>query len=146
MAGCNPRLTLEIGDRPGHFQDPRPGPGAEAELFHGHFQEPVRLGIQGTELADLPGRHPAVAENAEALEPLLLDLPGGVDAALDLRRGFAAGAGRQLPVFHRGDFDVNVDAVQERPGNLRPVLSDLPGRAPALPAGVPVVPAGAGVC
>ena len=46
--------------------------------------------------------------------------------------GFAA----QFLIFHRGDFDVNVDAVQQRAGNFRDVALDLRRAAVAFARGV----------
>src|SRR6185436_5471902 len=51
----------------------------------------------------------------------------------------------QLIARYRSDFDPKVDAIEERPGNARPVARDLGRRAAALARGIAEVSARAGI-
>jgi hypothetical protein len=73
--------------------------------------------------ADVARAHVGVAEqiSCEALE---LALAGGVDALADLRRVFAIGPRGQVVVGEGGDFDVDVDPVEEGAGDAGAVAVD----------------------
>src|SRR5205823_2284262 len=95
--------------------------------------------------ADLAGSHLAVVAGAAAGEASGLDDAGGDDL---VAHHFTRGAGavvRELFVGDGGDFDVDVDAVEQRAADLGHVFFDLRDRAVALAAGVVAVAAGAGV-
>ena len=82
------------------------------------FEQIAALAVQDAELAGLPVRHVGVVARRRTVEPRGLTLPGsghhGPHLGVDVP-GVAAG---QLAKRHGGDFDVNVDAVQEGTGDL----------------------------
>ena len=81
-------------------------------------------------------------EGGEALE---LAAPGGDDALAHDGRVVPLVVAGEVVVLDRRDRDVQVDPVEERTGNSRPVVLDLRGRAGALARGVAVKAARAGV-
>ncbi len=74
-----------------------------------------------------------------------LDFAGAQHAIANRRRAFHFDVAAQFFVFHRGDFDVDVDAVEQRAGNFRDVTLDLHRRAVAFARGIAEESAGARV-
>ena len=75
----------------------------------------------------------------------VLELAGGEDAGADLGGAFGGGVAAELFVLHGGDFDVDVDAVEERAADFGDVALDHGRGAHALAGLVVEVAAGAGV-
>jgi len=87
-----------------------------------------------------------VAVDFGPLEPLPLDITGPFHPLPSRRGAFPFAPVRQLAVFHRRDLDVDVDPVQQRPGDAGAVALDHYGGAGALVLGITAVAAMAGVC
>ena len=87
--------------------------------------------------ADEPWRHLRVGVQlflaAIAIE---LNLARSQDASADARGAFDFAVAAQFFVFHRRDFDVDVDAVEQRARNFRDVALNLRGRAVAFARGI----------
>ena len=111
-------LAVEIGDRPGNLEDPVEGPGAEAELGHGHLQELLGLVRDGAEELDLPGTHLGVGEDLPSPEPASLPIPRPGHPCPDGRRAFGRRPGDDVPELDLGHLELDVDPVEERPGDL----------------------------
>ena len=75
----------------------------------------------------------------------VLAFAGGQDAGANLGRAFGGGAAAQLLILHGGDLDVDVDAVQQRAGDLGDVALDHGRGTHALARLVVEVAAGAWV-
>ena len=112
----------------------------EAEPADGLLQQSCTFVIKRTVLFDL------ARGKARVLFSLAGDhaRAGGNDALADNVGSFAAGSARQILRRHRGHFDLDIDAVEQRAGDLAAVAQYLVGRALAAPAAVPEVTAGAG--
>ena len=80
-----------------------------------------------------------------AQEAGVLELAGGEDAGADLGGAFGGGVAAELLVLHGGDFDVDVDAVEQRAADFGDVALDHGRGAHALAGLVVEVAAGAGV-
>src|SRR5581483_7981203 len=76
MFGFNSRDAFLVSDRPGYLQDPVMGPGAEALLSHGSFQQAFALGGQLTVSSNLPRGHVGIAIDFVPPEAFQLDIPG----------------------------------------------------------------------
>jgi len=90
---------------------------------------------------ELAVRHGGVHGEAVAREAKALALAGGDDARADRGGGLAGGVGPERAVGDGRDLDVQVDAVEERPRDPRPVLEELVRRAAAGVVGVAQVAA-----
>jgi len=82
-------------------------------------------------LPDLFVRHTRIAERILGLETIFLPVPGGIDPALDSSRRFTAVFSLEIPVSDGRHLNVDIDPIQQGPGNFRLILADLLGRAPA---------------
>ena len=90
-------------------------------------------------------RHVGVGIDAGFMKTLPLDLPGRDDARPELGGALPGLRRRQVPERHRRHLDLDVDPVQERPGNPGAIGADLVGGAGAGPFDVPQETAGAGI-
>jgi hypothetical protein len=78
----------------------------------------------------LLGGHPGVAADLWRFrEAGLLDFADPLDAVADRSGGFAGGVAGEVLVFDGGDFDVDIDAVEEGAGDAVAVALDLGGAA-----------------
>jgi len=121
------------------------GPGGEAQALHGGLQQALGLGGGGAVLLDQPGRHVGVGVDAGFAEPVPLNLPGRDDPRPHLFGAVARFRPRHIPERHRRHLDLDVDPVQQRPGDAGTVGTDLVGGAGADPLGIAQEAAGAGV-
>jgi len=135
---------VEVGEGAGDLEDAVVGAGGEIEVVHRLLQQGVGLGFELAVLADELGGHGAVGGDSGVLgKTLLLDEPAALHPLADgLRILAAAIAARQLFVVHGRDFDVEVDAVEQRAGDPLAVFLDLAGGTAAFPFRVTEVTAG----
>jgi len=144
VGGGDGLRTVQIGDGACHPQDAVVGAGGETHAGKGGRQKVFTGGVQRTDCGDHGGGHIGVAGDGGAGKAALLENTGGVYAGLDRCRrfgGFSAAHGFE---FHGGDGYVEVDAVQQRTGDLFCVFFRLACRAGAAAAGMssPAAPAG----
>lgn len=132
--------VIEIGDGAGDFEETIVGAGAEAHFLHRQLERPLPGVIEGAEGANLAGREIGVVEATGLLEGA-----GGENAVAHALGGGAGVVGAEFFVGHGGDFDVEVDAVQEGPADFSEVALDDAAGATALAAGIAVVAAGTSV-
>ena len=109
------------------------------------FKQRHRLGLERAELADLPGRHPAVDLRALGAEPLGLAGAGLEHLGQQVGRGRAGGHLGQLGEGDGGDLDVEVDPVEQGAGDPAQVLLDLRRRAATGAPRVGAIAARAGI-
>src|SRR5687768_3989577 len=104
-------------------------------------QELVALAVGGAMPVDL-----ARAEQGIGLAlPRSLNQPRALDALADRLRGFARDRCNQLRLARRRHFELEIDAVGERPGDAAAVARDALGRAAAAAGAVAAMPARARV-
>jgi hypothetical protein len=81
--------------------------------------------------ADQPHRHPGIYKTTRLLYGASL-----LHALANVGRRFARAIAAQLLVWNRGNFDVNVDTVEQRPADLAQVPLDDAGRTAAFARGI----------
>ena len=85
------------------------GAGGEGQAAHGHLQGALARLVQAAELAQELGGEVRVGVAA-----LVLDQAGGFDEGSHLGRRDALLVGAHFLVRDGGDFDVQIDAVEQR--------------------------------
>ena len=138
--------ALEVGDGAGDFEDAVVGPRGHIHALHG-VAKFLQAGGVGLGVFVQQGRgHLGVAVDAGfVLEAAFLEHPGGDDALADGGARLARGLTRHLVKVDGLDFDLQVDAVEQRTRNLAHVVGALVLVADALLLGMPIVPARAGI-
>ncbi len=136
----------EVGEGAGDFEDAVVGAGGEVHVVHGVLEVGAAFGVELTVGFHLSRGHGAVDVGAGAFgEALGLDGAGLLDAGADGGGGFALFGGGEGFVVDEGDFDMEIDAVEERAADALAVFLD-EGRATAAFAfGIAIIAAGAGV-
>ncbi len=139
--------TFEIGDGARDFEDAVVGAGGEALLLHGALKQAFGVGAKFAVGADLAGGHLGVGEDlfAGLLEPGSLAVAGGHDAGANFGGAFGGGSAAQLLILNGGHLDMDIDAVEERAGDLGDVALDHGRGAHALARFVVEIAAGAGI-
>ena len=108
----------EIGDGAGDFEDAVVGAGAEVQFRHGHFHHPFRGFFELAMALDELRGHAGVATRLPVFgEACALHFAGFFHALADRGGSFAGDVARHLAILHGGDFDVDVDAVEEWAGD-----------------------------
>src|SRR5271166_713028 len=144
MAWFDDLSPAEVGNRARHFQNAIVGARAEALLYHGPLQQVLRIGAQFAVLPDLTRTHLSVGVHVfpAGAEAVQLRVPGTDNTAANVGRTFRHDAAAQLAVVHRGHVDVDINAVEQRAGDLRNIALDHHRRAVALARAVAEVAAG----
>jgi hypothetical protein len=119
--------------------------GGKVELFHGRPQQALGRRLDTAEFPDLHGRHLGIAGEPGAFKSLLLNLPGGFNAAPYFLRAFAYGIISEFFIFNSGNFDEDVDSVEERAAKTLLITRDFTGGTLAIFYRVTEIAAGAGV-
>lgn len=135
----------EVGDGAADAEDFVVGSGGQAHLFHGRFQERFGVGFELAVFADLGRGHAAVQAQRVLAEAALLHFSRGLHVGLHF---FAAGPDRligQLAERDGGDFDMDVQAIEQRATDAADVAFDLQRVAFALPLRIAAITARAGV-
>jgi hypothetical protein len=115
----------------------------EAEAFDGGDEEAAGGGVELAGAAHVAGGHFGVALDRDAAVAVALDLAGGFDPFTDRSAGFGGFDGGDFVGGQCGDFDLEVDPVEERAGDFGEVAGDLVLGADAFAPAVVVVAAGA---
>jgi hypothetical protein len=100
------------------------GARGEVQLLHGGLEEPLAGGVGLAEVAHFGGAHLSVAGRFGSSETLELALSRCLHACADGDRGFGVAFIGQLLVVDAGNFDVDVDAVQQRAADALLVTHD----------------------
>jgi hypothetical protein len=130
-------IPRQVGDRPRHLERAVVGPCAESQLGHGRLEELLAFMVDATEGLDVLRPHPGIAEDPPVSEPGQLDLPRPDDALPDGHRALPLGPAHDVLELHAGHLDLDVDPVEQRPGDLAVVFAPLDIRALLVPAGQP---------
>jgi len=135
----------QIGNGPSQAEDAGVGPGRQAEPVSDHLEQGLSFSVGLTEALQLARAHAGVAVNPEIFQAGLLDATGGFDAGTDVGAGFNGSVGCQFLVVDAGHLDMQVDAIQQRPGQAGAVALQQRRRAGAVVLGIAEESAGAGV-
>jgi hypothetical protein len=129
----------QIRNRPRHLHDPVIRPRAEIQFRHRHLQQFLRAVVQRTKFLQLLRPHPRIARYFWLeREPGLLALARGDDAPANFRRSLAGFLTGDFPELHRRHFDVQINPVQQRPGNPAQIILDFARRTPGFARHFPV--------
>ena len=105
----------EVGDGTRDLEDAVVGARAEVELAQRHAQEAFAVGIERDERFQVLRAHLRVAADlAFGRKALVLNLPRLEDAVADVGGAFRGVGAQQRLVLDGGNFDVDVDAVEQR--------------------------------
>ena len=146
VVGADGGALGEVGEGAGDFEDAVVGAGGEVHVVHGVLKVGAAFGVELAMGFHLPGVHGAVDVDAGVFgEALGLDGAGLFDAGADGGGRFALFGGGEGFVVDEGDFDMEVDAVEEGTADALAVFLDEGRAAAAFAFGVAIVAAGAGV-
>src|SRR6185437_8758627 len=144
MTGLDSACAVEVGDCARDFEDAIVRARGEAQFLDGVLQKFFSFGGNFAMLAKQFGRHLRIrVDFSFAFEAFELKSAGGDDAFANRGGGFDCTRIAQIFVFYGGDFDVNVDAVEQRAGNFGDVALNLRRRAVAVARGIAKESAGA---
>lgn len=132
---------LEIGQGARHLEDAMGSTQRQGEALTGTFQPLAVFGGQCTMLVQAGQVEEGIGTTLAPDLPVARHghLGGGRGGVRAVQSWCAEGGGLAA------DAQVQVDAIQQRAGQFRPVALDLLGRAAAAPAGIAQVTAGTGV-
>lgn len=108
-------------------------PGGQTDLVDRLLHETAPRLIQLAVLSHQRPGEPGVARSRSL--PFMLSLARGDHPRANRRGGLSGLLGRDLPVRHSGDVNMEIDPVQQRTRDAVAVLRDLGRRAEALPRG-----------
>jgi len=146
MFGRDLIVGLQVGDGAGYFQDAIVGAGAEIQF--GHRDANQLLGFVGefAVLFDLARAHARVAVDFfVGTKARLLALARATDAIPDRGGAFFGAGAANVAVFHRRNFDMEIDAIEQRSGDSLAVTLDLERTTAAFAFQIAEVSAGTGV-
>jgi hypothetical protein len=127
VVGCYFSVSGEVGE----------GAGGEVHLVHGIFEQVAAGIVEGGVGFHDAGRHGGVAADVRFFgEPVRLHGAGGLDAEADGFGRFAGVGAVEVAELDGRDFDVDVDAVEERAGESLSIRAELVRGAPALAFGI----------
>jgi hypothetical protein len=132
VGGADGFGTVEVGDGTRNLQDAVVGARRESQARHGAFEQPVAIRRDVAVLPELPRAHLRIAVNLFTLEALHLPLAGIHNARPNFRRAFATRTLPQFAVLHGRHVDVDIDAIEQRTGNLGDIPLDHGRRAGAI--------------
>lgn len=145
MGGGDFFRLVEVGDGAADAEDFVVGAGGEAHFFHGGAEEAFGILFELAEFANFTGAHFTVEERTRFAVAFALDFATLEDGLAHLLAGLSAPILGEFSEGDGGDFDVDVDAVEQGTGELADVAFDLLGGAVALAFGVAPEAAGAGI-
>src|SRR5205085_5171218 len=112
--------AFEVGNGARDLQDAVVRARAQALLHHGALQQALAFGREVAEGADLARTHLRIRVNtlARGREAVELRLACAHHALQYLRRAFRRRSATQLFVIHRGNVNVDINAVDQRARDL----------------------------
>src|SRR5690606_18962808 len=137
--------ACQVCNRAGNFQAAVVGAGRKYQLDDCLFQQLSRCLAQLAVLPDLDRSHLSVTKDrSRLLEAPKLNLPSRQHPFGNGSGRFRAGVSCQFIVLHLRYFDVDIDPVQQRPGDLIQITVDQGRSADTFLQEQSKVPAGAG--
>ena len=146
MLFMNRCAAIQIGNGAGYLEDAVIGAGGETETVGDQFQHAVAAGVQFAEFLDEAGRHLGVTVDFGPFVAIRLNVAGMFHPRGNGCGAFGFTPIGQVAILDRRHLDVDVDPVQERPGDARAVAVNGNRCAGAGMDRVGQVAAGAGVC
>ena len=144
MLGGEIVRARQIGDGAGDLENAVIGARGEPEPAHRAGEEPGGIGRRCAPAARGPARHPGVDANIRAAEARGLTSSGGQHAGPDGGGGLLGGLRGELGDTHRGELEVQVDAIEQGARQPAEVLPALPFGADTVLEGAAGAPAGIG--
>src|ERR1700755_765261 len=134
MRDCEAVSAFEVCNGARNFKDAVMRASGETLLLHGALEQSFGIGPEFAVCADLASRHLSVREDLVTgfLESGALPLSACHDAGADLGRTFGGCSAAQLLILDGGNLYMNIDAVEERAGDLGDVALDHRWSAEAL--------------
>ena len=143
MRAADRLLTVKVGDGARDLLNARHRAHGEVVFLARPLDHRLAFAIQAADLCDLPGRERRVAAHAAAGVARALPFPCRLNARTDGAGRLLRRAGRDLAYRQRGHLQLQVDAVEQRPGDAGAIARDL---LRAAAAGLPAAIAAAGLC
>ena len=106
----------EVRDRARNFEDAVVTARRNAEARDGEGQEPRAAFRERAPAANLTSAHARVEPGTGAGEAFGLPSSRGGHAGADHRRGLAPATRGELGVGHCGNFEMEIDPIEQRPG------------------------------
>jgi hypothetical protein len=112
--------SVQVGYGASDLQDAIVSARSESLLLHCALEKAFGVGAEFTVSANLAGRHLRVGEDVIAgfFEPVALAIAGGEDSGSDFGGALSGSAATQLLILNGWNLYVDIDAVEERPGNF----------------------------
>lgn len=147
VQACDGRRCVEIGERARNAQHAMIAACRELEPVGGLGEEVPAGGLGCRQFLQQFAVELGVAMRAallgHVLDAVRLDAARGGDADRDVGRGFGGRRQREIGGAYRRHVDMQVDAVEQRAGDLRLVFDGAFGRAAAGLAGIVEIAAAA---
>jgi len=144
-------LARQVSDGARQFQNAVVSARGELHLAHGGFHQLLSIRIQRAVFAGIRVFHICIGEDDplittdRILKAFLLAGARCFHPRTDDRRGLPHTGVAQFLIFHARYLNVDIDAVEQRSGDTFLVLGDAGGGTGAGFAGIPIIPAGAGI-
>lgn len=113
--------SRQIGNGPRHLKNPAESPCRQPKLVGDHLQQGFTFRIQLTRFANVPRLHLVVGMQAKSGQPLTLPLPGRFNPGTDRNGWLGIDRVGQVTMRNARDLDMQVDAIEQGPGQPRPV-------------------------
>ena len=135
----------EIGNRPRNFQDTVVRTGAKTQLRDGNPQQFLRSVLNFAKLAEVAGFHIGIAEDFRLRKPPLLAATRFLYPFADACRGFTGEVACQIFVLDGGNFDLQINPIQQGSRNPGDVILDLLRRTSTVAAWVAKIATGTSI-
>ena len=131
MFGDDTLARIEVGDGARDFEDAIVSARGQAHAPDGHFQRSLSSIVQCTQ-----GTQDADGDMRVVKSAGMLDDARSLDFGGDVRRGHAFILATQLLIGNRGNFDMQIDPVEQRSADLGQVALDDPAGTAAFARGI----------
>lgn len=135
--------SRQIRDGARHPEDAVIGSGGETQFFDGAAEEPTPPIGQAGKLVHVGRMHPGVAVDAARAETVALNLPAVRNPFANHFRLLTRTFGGHLVIGDGGDLDVQVDPVEQRPGEFADVFLNARRGTDTAAGEITMIPAGA---
>ena len=125
MGGGDLLFAGQVGDRPGDLERTVISPGAEAKPVDRRFKEFFSFPVDAAVGLDLSRPHLGIGIHSPSRKTVELSLSGPDDPIPDRLRALPFGLRDDVLELDPGDFDLDVDAVEEGTGDLRIIAAPL---------------------
>ena len=145
MFQLNLPAAVQIGDRARYLQNSVIGASGKAQPVEQLAKQRIRIWGKRAESGEHRGRDFRIAGDAQPTEPAVLYPSGVGDTRPDLCGGFLLPSARKQVISDRQDLDMQVDPVEQRPGNPIQIPLDSGFRSGTTAGRVSEISTGAGI-